>query len=215
MKRKKISFAAVFVVVLTGGAGLIPVPSFAAETIDGLKQQIAVLEKRVGELEAGQAQKDQTTAAAGERWDPLGEMQRMQEEVGRMFQDSFIWAGPVGSGIFGSNMRYDDYFNIQEESDKYVITFDLSGLDQNKVDIEVNENSITVKGEYSRETNQQSQNEQYVSKSYASFLRSVPVPQDADTTNMKTEKQGDKLVITLPKKAAAVASGEKASPASK
>ncbi|MGE5279508.1 MAG: Hsp20/alpha crystallin family protein [Deltaproteobacteria bacterium] len=205
MKRITGAFAAACALAVAACAFLRP--SFAEESVADLKQQIAALQKRVDTLEAGRPQGMQAATPAvapgAGNWDPFDEMQRMQDEVGRMFQDSFLWAGPVGTGVFGSNMNYEDNFNVKEDKDKYVVTFDLAGLDQNKVDIEVNEHSITVTGEYSQETRQKGESEQVAAKSYGSFLRSIPVPEDADTTKMQTDKQGEKLVITLPKKAAA------------
>jgi HSP20 family protein len=84
--------------------------------------------------------------------------------------------------------------------DGYEIIFNMKGLDQEKVDIEINEHSITVKGEHSRQEKEEGQGTFYSSSSFGSFMKTIPLPVDADTSKVKTEKKGDSLVIRLPKK---------------
>ncbi|VAX35678.1 hypothetical protein MNBD_UNCLBAC01-1175 [hydrothermal vent metagenome] len=76
-------------------------PVFSKENRNELKAQIEVLQKRVEELESAQSGRD---------WDPFEEMGRMQEEMNRMFQNSFSRSGNSRSGrkgIFKNNMFYD------------------------------------------------------------------------------------------------------------
>ena len=117
-----------------------------------------------------------------------------------MFKDSLDWGGNLRHGMFRSNMSYDGDFVVKEDKDKYIIEFDLAGLDQDKIDIQVNQRSITVKGEQNQEQKQEGGNSYFSSKSYATFVRSIPTPINADTKRMKSEKNGDKLIIILPKK---------------
>ena len=98
-------------------------------------------------------------------------------------------------------MSFDHDFDIQETDEGYQIKFDLKGLDQEKVDIDINEHSITVKGEHSAKDTEESENSFFSSQSYGSFMKTIPLPIDADTKKVKTEKEGNSLVIKLPKKA--------------
>ena len=178
--------------------------SFAEDVVDSLKAQIQTLQKRVEELEAERKGKEDESFGffnrrRTQRWDPFEEMQRMQEEMDRMLQDSFSWGGATSKGMFQNNMFYDDTFDMKEEKDKYVIEFDMSGLDQEKIDIQINEQSITVRGEYSEQTQQKQKDQYFSSKSYGTFLKSIPVPENADTAKIKSEKNSNKLIIILPK----------------
>ena len=76
----------------------------------------------------------------------------------------------------------------------------MTGLDKEKIDIEINEHSITVQGEHSRQDTEESPNRYFSSQSFGSFMKTIPLPVDADTTEIKTEKEGDTLVVRLPKK---------------
>lgn len=170
------------------------------ETIEAMKQKIQELQKRVEELENSKPSQEQNNSFWGrpERWDPFAELERMQEEMNQMFQHSFGRSG-LDKGIFSNNMSFKYDFDIKEEKDRYEITFDMTGLDEKKIDIEINANSITVKGERSAQETTENQNSFISSRSYGTFLKTIPVPADADTTRAKTEKRGDKLIIILPK----------------
>ena len=182
---------------------------FAKETIEDLRKQVEHLQKRVEELEGAkekQAEDDDASRGFFNRrrnrgWDPFSEMERMQEEMDRMFQHSFSRRGSGGPGMFSNNMSFDADVDLKETKEGYEITFDLKGLDEEKFDIQINEHSITVKGEHNSEETEERSNQYFQSKSYGSFMKTIPLPVDADTSKVKTEKQGDQLVIQLPKKA--------------
>ncbi len=199
------------------GVSLVTFPVFAQENTDDLKDQIKALQKRVEELESTQSKNLQQNSQFQQRiphqnrfnrplgggWDPFEEMGRMQEEMNRMFQNSFSRSGSFGSGkkgMFKNNMFYDGDFNIQETKEGYTIKFDMSGLDKDRLDIEVNEHSITISGERSSQSEKSNQNGLYSSRSFGSFLKTVPLPVDADTEKMETKKKGNMLVIRMPKK---------------
>ena len=203
MKNKLIVLLACLMAV--SGISFFSITSFAQEDIAQLKQQIEVLQKRVDELESKEQQEpvhvDPFFKRGQGAWDPFYEIERMQEEMNRMFQNSYNRGGGLGRGMFSNDMSYDHDFDIKENADGYEIRFDMKGLDKEKVDIQINEHSITVKGESSRQETEESENKYFSTQSFGSFMKTIPLPVDADTTKLKTEKEGESLVIKLPKKA--------------
>lgn len=204
MKRKTLlTFMGVIIVSLFV---LYNVPSFAEENTEELKKQIEVLQRRVGELEANQKQRQDNSSwepfnnRKNKSWNPFWEMDRIQEEMNRMFQNSYNGRGGVGQGMFSNSMSFDSDMDIKETEDGYEIKFDMKGLDKEKVDIQINETSITVKGEHSQEDTEENKNSYFKAQSFGSFMKTIPLPVDADTTKVKTEKEGDSLVIRMPKK---------------
>lgn len=180
----------------------------AAEETDDvaeLKKQIEALQKRVEELEADKRDSSGSPAGRYRRgfglgWDPFEEISRMREEMDRLFQDPFGGPGGQQGTTFGSSMSFDTDLDLKETDDGYEITLDMTGLDKEKVDIQINEHSITVKGEHSRQDTEEGPNRYFSSQSYGSFMKTIPLPTDADTARAETEKEGDRLVIRLPKK---------------
>ena len=181
-----------------------PVFASAADDVAELKRQIDALQKRVDELEA---ERENRSLRPGDRFhdrfgfgsDPFEEINRMREEMNQMLQDSFGGSGPP-QGIPGGSMGVSSDFNLKETGTGYEIKFDMTGLEKEKVDVEINEHSITIKGEHSRQDVEDGPNRHFSSQSFGSFMKTIPLPIDADTTKVKTEKEGDTLVIRLPKK---------------
>lgn len=202
MKRKlSICLSLIFTIGAVAGYS---VPSFAQEGVAELKKQIEALQTRVEELESQQRmqekKEDLLRGSKQGRWDPFEEIDRMQEEMNRMFQSTYSRTGGTGRGMFSNDMSYDYDFDIKETKDGYEIRFEMKGLDQEKVDIQINEHSITVKGERSEQQTQEGENRFFSAQSFGSFMKTIPLPVDADTSKVKTEKEGDSLVIKLPKK---------------
>ena len=195
------------------GVCLVTGSASAQENVTELKDQIKALQKRVEELEAKQVQNNlpqrnipfhnQSNYPRRGGWDPFEEMGRMQQEMNRMFQNSFSRSRGTNSGLngmFNSNMFYNGDFDIQETKEGYVIKFDMNGLDKDKLNIDVNEHSITISGEKSSQIEKSNPNGFYSSQSFGTFLKTVPLPIDADTAKMETKKENNTLIIRMPKK---------------
>ena len=90
--------------------------------------------------------------------------------------------------------------DMEQSGDSYLIKFDVAGLDKNKINIHINNNSVTISGQRSEEKRGSGPNRSFFLKSTSSFSRTMPVPQDIDPQGVKTEIKGDTLIITLPKK---------------
>ena len=135
------------------------------------------------------------------RWDPFEETARMSEEMDRMFQGAFgRGGGGPGKGMFNSDIFYDSDFDIEETEDTYIVKVEVSGVDKDKINIEINQGSVTVSGEHSVIEEEKSPDSYYSSRSVGSFLRIIPLPDDADTEKVKTEVKDDIIIITFPKK---------------
>jgi len=200
MLKKILIVVAVFLLTVVGSG--LNVQADDAATIAELKQQISALQRRVEELEARNAVSANLPEGDDSGlpyWDPFVEINRMQAEMDQMFQRSFGRPG-ARSGMFSSNMSFDADLDLQEKADGYELKFDMRGLDKDKVDIQIHGNSITVKGERSAQNQEKGQGEFFYSQSFGSFMKTIPLPIDADTAQIKTAKEGDYLVVRMPKK---------------
>lgn len=181
-------------------------PALAKDTSTAeLKKQIEALQKRVEELESEKKQTNTGNAVMPPQrrergWNSFDEIYRMQEEMNQLFQHSLKTRGNLNNGLFSNNMSYDDNFEIKDQKDKYVLEIDMKGMNEDKTNIEITERYITVRGEQSTEKKQEDNGSYISSKSFSSFMRTIPLPADADTSNVKSDKKGDKLIITFGKK---------------
>ncbi|MGE0268587.1 MAG: Hsp20/alpha crystallin family protein [Candidatus Omnitrophota bacterium] len=198
--KKTVLFVLASAVILTG---IICLPSgvSAEDNINALKSQIEALQKRVEELESASAGKTVRPQTAIDRWDPIEEMDRMQREMNRMFRHSFFQPGFSGhSGLLNSHMFYDEDFAIKDNKDHYLISLDIKNFDKDKIDIRIDQQSITISGQQTSESEENAQNGYYSSRTYGSFLRTLPLPVDADTPKAQTKQEGGELIIKIPKK---------------
>jgi len=83
-------------------------------------------------------------------WKLFPEIKRMQKEINRMFQDSFHRRGWPSSGILNSNIFYDEEFDLKKTDEGYMLKLDVKGLDKENINVDINENAITISGEYSQ-----------------------------------------------------------------
>lgn len=178
--------------------------TMAAEpTIADLNQKIEALQKRVDELEAEKKNAWNSPRArnfqGASNWDPFEQINQIQQEMDQMFQDSFGQPG-ARQGMFSGTMDFSEGFDIKETQGGYEYTFDMTGLDKDKVDIQINEHSITLKGEQSRQDDVTGPGRQLSTRSFGNFVKTIPVPDDADVSGVKTEKVKDSLIIRIPKK---------------
>ncbi len=189
---------------------LTALPAFSDDDTESLKKQIEQLNQRVTELESELDNKAQPLPRAsspfqrgfGGGWDPFSEFDRMQEEMDRMFQNPFGRQQSKGSGpsLSQQNRFNEDNFELEEKEDHYVIQFDMTGMNKDKMDIEINDHSITVSGESSSETKETSSNQFFRAQSFQSFHKTIPLPVDADTQNLKSEQKDSLLIIIIPKR---------------
>lgn len=133
-------------------------------------------------------------------WDPFLEMERIREEMDEMFRDAFGQQAPQqGFGMFNTDISYDTNFKLEETPDGYAIKLDISGLNKDKIDVEIDEHTITISGEGSGTEEEYGPQSSYKSQSFHSFLRTIPLPEDADSKTITTEQQGNTLIIQMKK----------------
>lgn len=95
---------------------------------------------------------------------------------------------------------YNAGSGLQETGNEYIVKIEAAGLDKGKVKVQINPNSITVSGECSSQNEEKDPDGSYSARSFSSFIRTIPVPPDADLKGVKTDIQADTLIIHIPKK---------------
>ena len=215
----KNNFVRFLILILIGGVLLNPAfaeeSSAGSDDIKALREEIQMLRERVNELEGQQKaeslnpQGRSSTLRGPSAADPFEEMRRIQNEMRNMFSGSFgsggmdPFAGGLGAGVggsFGGLAQQGIDFDLDETDDGYRVVFNTEGMDQDELEIEINTNSITVSGKTSSQVEQEEEGAVMHSQSYGSFLRTIPLPVDADTARAETRKEDGQLVIQIPRK---------------
>lgn len=131
-------------------------------------------------------------------YDPFQEMDQIQQMMNRMFRDSF------SRGAFGGGFRqsfYEPDLDVEDTKDAYLIRLDLPGIDKDKINVKIQNNVLTVSGERKTEKEETQEDGSFyrMERSFGSFMRSFPLPADADSNTMTAENKNGVLTIRVPK----------------
>jgi HSP20 family protein len=96
------------------------------------------------------------------------------------------------------------------ESDKEIkIAAELPGMDEKDIDVSLQNNMLTIKGEKKEEKEDKGKDYYRMERSYGSFSRTIPLPIEVETDKVEAKFKKGVLNITLPKSAKAVAETKK------
>jgi len=137
-------------------------------------------------------------SAAG-NWDPFEEMDQIQDEMNRLFRDSLQRGMPSGASF-----SYNPEVDFRETDKAYVVKLDLPGIDKDKISVKVENGLLEISGERENGTEEKTKDGGLYrsERSFGSFLRTVPIPADADTQGLTAEEKQGVLTVTIPKLAA-------------
>lgn len=125
------------------------------------------------------------------RWDPFRDLEDLQERVNRIFQERMN-QGDTGTRTWAPVVdAYEDEGNI-------VLMAELSGMKREDMDIEVTQDTLTIRGERKRET-EEDKNYVRVERPYGPFARTFAINVPIDTTKVKASYKDGILEITIPK----------------
>ena len=135
------------------------------------------------------------------RFDPFRELATMQDRINRIFGDAYTrrydddltqrgeWFPPV-----------DIYENANQE---IVLKAELPGISREDIDLRVENNTLTLRGERKRDTEVKQDQYHRIERSYGSFSRSFSLPSRIDTEKVRADFKDGVLSIVLPVKAEA------------
>jgi len=129
------------------------------------------------------------------RWNPFRDMSTLQNQMNQLFQDA-LQGWPTGSEAMSSWVPPAD---ICETENEIVLHTDLPGIDPRQLDVRVENNVLTIRGER-REGHEEEQEGFYrVERSYGAFARSFTLSRAVDAEKIQASYKDGVLSITLPK----------------
>ena len=131
------------------------------------------------------------------RWEPVAELGTIQNEMNRLFNNLFD--APTGRSANGTSRRWIPAMDLVETADHYVLRADLPGLGDEDVNVQLEDNVLTISGE--RKTEQHTEQEGYyrLERAYGGFSRSLTLPDGIDPGSVRAHFDRGVLEITIPK----------------
>ena len=129
------------------------------------------------------------------RWEPVRELTSLQSEMNRLF-NTFFDTPTAGNG---GARRWVPAMDLVETDDHFVLKADLPGLSEDDVNIEVEDNVLTVSGERKSEHEDKREGYVRVERSYGSFRRSLTLPEGVDPEAVSASFDKGVLEVRIPK----------------
>src|SRR5579862_1003785 len=130
------------------------------------------------------------------RWDPFHNLSTLQEQVNRLFEGSL----PRGSDN-SALTTWVPAVDIYETENELVLKADLPDVNEKDLDIRVENNMLTIRGERKFEQKVKEDNYLRIERTYGSFSRSFGLPNTVNNEGIKADYKNGVLTIELPKRA--------------
>ena len=128
------------------------------------------------------------------RWNPAQDLSHMQRELKRILRGFESGEEPASMAVWAPPV------DIFETDNEVVVRAELPGMDQKDIDIRIDNNLLTIKGERKMDQRVKEENYHRIESMYGTFVRSFTLPFTVDPDNVKADYKSGILNITLPKK---------------
>lgn len=128
------------------------------------------------------------------RFDPYRDMASLREDMNRLFSRA------VGDTRAASS-AWSPALDVVEREDEILIRADLAGLTAEDIDVQVDDDVLTISGE--RRFKDEVKDEHYyrLERSYGAFTRSITLPQGVESEDIAASVDNGVLEVRVPKSA--------------
>jgi len=127
------------------------------------------------------------------RVDPFRDLQRIQDEMNRVFDDRLFARN-------GESVGWTPNVDIYEDAEGVSLRFELAGVEPKDVDIRFENGVLTLRGERKLEKEDKREGYHRVEVQYGTFTRSFSLPGTIDADKIRAESKAGILTVHLPKK---------------
>jgi HSP20 family protein len=128
------------------------------------------------------------------RWDPFDEIMSMRESMDRLFEDFFSrrprTAGPL---------VWQPAIEVFETDTDVVVKAELPGIDPKHVEVNVTDDTLTIKGEAKTEQEEKRRNYYRRELRYGAFQRAIPLPTEVKGDEARATFRHGILEVKVPK----------------
>lgn len=132
-----------------------------------------------------------------EPWSLLDRFQQQLNQLGYADRQLSTEGVNDASNIVTSHWR--PAVDIKEETNRFLITADLPGVDPKDIEITMENGVLTIKGERTSEATEEKDGYKRVERVSGTFYRRFSLPDSADAENIEATGKDGVLTITLPK----------------
>jgi HSP20 family protein len=128
------------------------------------------------------------------RWDPFREVVSMQNRLNSIFGGLSADDSPLTTASFVPAV------DIYEDDKAVVLKLEVPGIEEKDLDVSVENQTLTVKGERKFEKEEKEENFHRIERRYGSFFRAFTLPTTVDTEHVQASYNAGVLKLELKKK---------------
>jgi HSP20 family protein len=132
------------------------------------------------------------------RYEPARGLGTIQNEMNRFFNSVFDTPTLANGAAL---RRWVPATDLVETETDFVLRADLPGLSESDVNIEIDDNVLTVSGERKSEHEERKTGYHRVERSFGSFRRTLTLPEGVDAESIRATFDRGVLEVTVPKPA--------------
>jgi HSP20 family protein len=126
------------------------------------------------------------------RWEPLRELAALQNEMSRFLGST------LGEGN-GQQRAWVPAVDVWETDKEVVYAFDVPGIPEDKISIELEDNALTISGERERTDEVSDERFYRFERRFGSFSRTIGLPQNVTEDQVKADYHDGVLEVRVAK----------------
>jgi len=126
------------------------------------------------------------------RWEPFRELASLQGEMGRLVNGLFESTGRT-------TQAWVPAMDVWESETEVVYAFDLPGVPEDQIDLEVHDDSLTVTATRTKTAEESTDRFYRFERRYGTFTRAVGLPQGTDESKIAASYADGVLEVRVPK----------------
>ena len=136
--------------------------------------------------------------SGGLQADLIDPFQSLHREMNRLFDDVFRTVSTQESGQ-GGGVALSPNMDVSETENEVRICAELPGVKEEDVDVTLNDDVLTIRGEKKFERNDDKENYHFMERSYGSFQRSLRLPYPVNPDEVRADFDNGVLTVSIPK----------------
>lgn len=131
------------------------------------------------------------------RWDPFQDLIALQDRMNQLFDQTWARSRREREGVVAA--AWSPAVDVYETPEGIVLKVELPGLNKEDIDIQIKDNTVTLKGERHVEKDVKQENYLRVERAHGAFHRTFTLPTAIQTEKVRAVFKDGVLELNIPK----------------
>jgi|GEM_PF-3215650 len=128
----------------------------------------------------------------------VGDFTHLQRDMSEAFENFFKRTPLQGGSAF--DLSFYPSIDLQSKEGKYLLKVELPGVREDEVSLEINHNTLTLRGEKKTEAKTGDGDYTQIERSFGSFRRDIRFDEDVDVEQVDAKLKDGVLLVEVKKK---------------